>query len=69
MYFKGTLHGLDVILGPTRIRIFLYCRNLRQKIRLSTKLELLFFTVYGRNLALGYLIPIVDLISFPTHLW
>ena len=29
--FKGRLHGFDVILGPTRIRIFLYCRYLRQK--------------------------------------
>ena len=51
-----------MILGPTRIQIFLYCPNLRQKIRLSTKLEFLFFAVYARNPALkvpGYLIPIV----------
>ena len=31
---------------------FLYCPNLRQKIRLSTKLEFLFFAVYARNQAL-----------------
>ena len=34
---------------------FLYYRNLRQKIRLSTKLEFLFFALYGRNPALKVL--------------
>ena len=30
-FFKERLHSLNVILGPTRIRISLYCQNLRQK--------------------------------------
>ena len=42
--------------------VYLYCPNLRQKIRLNTKLKFLFFAVYARNPALkvpGYLILIV----------
>ena len=45
LLFKGSVHEIEVILGPTRIRNFFILSESAPKIEISTKLEFLIFAL------------------------